>query len=81
MIRSMVGTGLRRWVTRNAGWRLWLVAVAVLPTGCSVRDDPGYNVYNSGEGRPAVLSTVDEALERAHEAVNDLDRRAENAVY
>jgi hypothetical protein len=64
---------------RTMTW--WLLAAVLAGGGCSVRNDPGYNRYAPADGDATIMERLEHAMDRATEAVDNADRRMENAVY
>jgi hypothetical protein len=56
-------------------------AVALLPLGCGTRSDPRFNAHRAPATHPALLQRADGAVDAVGHALDNLDRRMENAVY
>ncbi len=67
---------------------LWCVVGPVLcaaglcvAAGCSTRDDPAFNPFAPATGGRTALETLDDVVNQAQQAVDNFDRRLENAAY
>jgi hypothetical protein len=60
----------------------WAVVGLLLLGGCcSIDQDPHYNRYAPHNGRRPLLKQVDHAVDQVHRALDNCDRRFDNAVY
>ena len=66
---------------RRSGLVLCAVLAALATAACSTRHDPTFNPYGPAPGERGALGTADAILEHAHDALDNLDRRLENALY
>lgn len=58
-----------------------LAAGLLILAGCGTRSDPNFNAYRAPGTQPGVLQYADGAVDAAGRALDNLDRRMENAVY
>lgn len=75
--RPACRTSLRR----RRGPALLLATCLVIAAGCSTRDDPHFNPYDPPGGRRPVLKAADDVADLPMRALDNLDRRLENAAY
>ena len=57
-----------------------LILAAAL-AGCSTTGDPSFNPYAPPGGDPPLLRRADAVMDGAEGALDNLDRRLENALY
>lgn len=60
---------------------LFLAALLLALTGCGVRNNLHYNPYAPPLDRPPLLEQGEKLIGAGETALDNLDRRIENAVY
>lgn len=58
-----------------------LVLSPLVACGCSTTGDPHFNPYSPPGGDPPILQRGDAAMDGLEQALDNLDRRLENALY
>lgn len=66
-------------IRRSCAWAL--AALPLLAVGCSTTADPHFNPYAAPGGDPPLLQRGDAAMDGVEQALDNLDRRLENALY